>query len=598
MKRTQKRKSKKLSPKSTKRAAQSPVLPSAVSGLLASVCEKSTSGLLVTDANQNIIFVNDALTRISGYPTAELIGKKPSVLKSDKHEAEFFQNMWKSLKANATWHGEILNRTKEGTIVPFWLNINTISDAAGEPVNYLGILTPMTGMTIPGAYLDHLKYYDALTELPNRFLFQDRLEHALLGARRAKEHVLILFMDLDNFKLVNESMGHVSGDTLLKEASHRLMDCVRKGETLARMGGDEFAIILTDIKEASLAPKAAAAAAQRLITALAEPLALNGTDFFVSLSIGISVFPDDAQTGEDLVRNAEAAMYHAKQHGRGNYQFYATHMNEKVKERVTIISKLHRSLDHREFSLNFQPQVDIRNFNNPPALPVTGVETLLRWNTVDLGQVSPANFIPLLEETRLILPVGRWVLQNALEQYLIWYKQGIAPARIGVNISALQFEERDLAQLVSDIISSSQVPPQSVELELTEGTIMSHSEKTLNTLNALKEIGVTVSIDDFGTGYSSINYLKRFPIDRLKVDRSFIMDIPADKDDMAITSAVIAMAHSLDLDVVAEGVETKEQLQYLVENQCDEVQGYFFSKPLSADACTEFLKKMNTNPTA
>jgi diguanylate cyclase (GGDEF)-like protein/PAS domain S-box-containing protein len=554
--------------------------------LLSSVCEKSTSGLLVTDAHEKIIFVNKALTDISGYPAAELIGKKPSVLKSDKHEHLFFQNLWKSLNANGSWHGEILNRTKAGTIVPFWLNINVIYDAAGKVVNYLGILTPMTDMAVPGAYIDHLKYYDALTELPNRFLFQDRLEHALLGARRAKEFVLVLFMDMDNFKLVNESMGHASGDDLLKQAAHRLLTCVRKGETLARMGGDEFAIILTDIKDASLAPKAAAAAAQRLITALAEPLNLNGTDFFVSLSIGISAFPDDALTGEDLVRNSESAMYHAKQHGRGNYQFYAAHMNEKVKERVTIISKLHRSLDHREFSLNFQPQIDIKHNT------VTGVETLLRWNTTDLGQVSPVHFIPLLEETRLILPVGRWVLLKALEQYHAWMQLGIAPPRIGVNISALQFEERDLVKLVVDIIAQAAVPPEVVELEITEGTIMSHSDKTLSTLNALKEIGVTVSVDDFGTGYSSISYLKRFPIDRLKVDRSFIMDIPADKDDMAITAAVIAMAHSLKLDVVAEGVETKEQLDYLLENDCDEVQGYYFSKPLPPDVCAEFLKKM------
>jgi diguanylate cyclase (GGDEF)-like protein len=381
-------------------------------------------------------------------------------------------------------------------------------------------------------------------------------------------------------------MGLAAGDEILKQTASRLNNCVRKGETFARTGGDEFALVLTDIRDASQATKGGAAAAQRLISALATPIPVEGTDFFVTLSIGISVFPDDAESPNDLVRNAEAAMYHAKGHGRGNYQFYAAHMNDKVKERVTIINKLHRALDNNEFSLNFQPQISIAHGT------VTGFEALLRWNTPGLGQVSPVHFIPLLEETRLILPVSRWVLQHALEQHREFQKLGLAPERMGVNLSALQFEEHDLAKLIADTISRAGILPRDVELEITEGTIMSHTDSTLKTLHALKEIGVSIAIDDFGTGYSSINYLKRFPIDRLKVDRSFIMDIPGDKDDVAITGAVIAMAHSLGLSVVAEGVETEEQLEFLKRNGCEEVQGYYYSKPLPPDACIEFLKKM------
>jgi len=559
--------------------------PADIRPLLKAFYSQVSTGILITDTRGTILSANRFVCILTGYGEKELVGRTPSILASGRHSAPFYEAMWDSVRSAGFWQGEIWNRRKNGEIFLCWLNITAIRDAKGKTVNYTGVLMELSSRTQSESDLQKLRYYDPLTELPNRFLFQDRLHHAIQRAMRNSHFVVVMFMDLDDFKFINESLNHTEGDALLRLIARQLDSCIRKGETFARMGGDEFAVVLADIPDADHAVKGATAAAQRIAQALTRPLRMDGSDFFVTASIGVSVFPEDAANGPDLIKNAEAAMYHAKQHGKGTYEFYATHMNARVKERLTLINKLHTSLERNEFQLYFQPQINIGNNR------ITGVETLLRWTSRDLGPVSPAQFIPLLEESRLILPVGRWVLEDALTQYKEWKDAGIVLNRIAVNLSARQFEEPDLVSVVSEAIARSGVPASALELEITESTIMQQHEKAAATLTALKKTGVTISIDDFGTGYSSMSYLKRFPIDRLKVDRTFVKDIPGDADDTAITIAVIAMAHGLNLQVIAEGVETVEQLDFLKSHRCEEVQGFLFSKPLPADQITGFLAK-------
>lgn len=553
--------------------------------LLQTMFEQTRDGVIVTDAHGKIVLANQAAARITGYSREELVGRESPLFKSDRHDESFYQTMWESVRTTGAWNGHMWSRRKDGQSYLQWLSISVLREPNGDIGNYVATFSRITDQTGAPGRLQRLRQYDALTDLPNRFLFQDRLEHALAGARRNDQCVVVMFMDVDDFKLINESMGHGVGDDVLKETAGRLMRNIRKNETLARLGGDEFAVILAEIPDSGRAIQSATIAAQRILQALGEPLNAGGTQLFLSASVGITVFPFDGRDGADLIKNAEAAMYHAKERGKGLYEFYTAQMNAKARERITLVNKLHTSLGQGEFALHFQPQIGLHRGE------VTGLEALLRWNSPDLGMVPPNRFIPLLEESRLILPVGRWVLTESLRQLREWQQAGIAPHHVSVNLSARQFEEPNLARLVDDAISAAEIDPRGLELEITEGTIMVQSDRTIRTLNELKEIGVAISVDDFGTGYSSIGYLKRFPLDRLKIDRTFVKDIPGDTDDVAITTAVIALAHSLKLGVVAEGVETDEQISFLRTQSCEEVQGFFYSKPLPPDQCSEFLRK-------
>ncbi len=418
----------------------------------------------------------------------------------------------------------------------------------------------------------HMAHHDALTGLPNRALFRDRLSHAMAQADRYHQILAVLFLDLDRFKAINDTLGHNVGDQLLKIAAERLRSCVRDCDTVARLGGDEFTIIVEDIIEV----QDAAVVAQKILDTLSQPFNLYGHEVFISVSIGLTLYPNDDENADNLLRNADSAMYRAKEYGRNNYQFYVADMNVKARERLMLESQLRRALDRNEFTLYYQPRVDL--FSGQ----VIGAEALLRWRHPDMGLVPPVQFIPILEETGMIIPVGEWVLQQASRQNRAWQDLGLKPIRMAVNLSVRQFIQKELADSILSIIERAGLAPEFLELEITEDLLLEHNQTNIITLTKLRNRGVHISIDDFGTGYSSLSYLKRLPIDTLKIDQSFLRDIDNDPDNKAITSAIIAMAASLHLNVLAEGVETEEQLSFLRAQGCNEIQGFSFSKPLTA----------------
>ncbi len=425
----------------------------------------------------------------------------------------------------------------------------------------------------------HMAHHDALTGLPNRALFRDRLTHAMAQADRYHQILAVLFLDLDRFKAINDTLGHNVGDQLLKIAAERLRSCVRDCDTVARLGGDEFTIIVDDIVEV----KDAAIVAQKILDTLSQPFNLHGHEVFISVSIGLTLYPNDDENADNLLRNADSAMYRAKEYGRNNYQFYVADMNVKARERLMLESQLRRALDRNEFTLYYQPRVDLLSGH------VIGAEALLRWRHPEMGLVPPVQFIPILEETGMIIPVGEWVLQQASEQNRIWQDQGLKPIRMAVNLSVRQFIQKELADSILSIIERVGLAPEFLELEITEDLLLEQNQTNIITLTKLRNRGVHISIDDFGTGYSSLSYLKRLPIDTLKIDQSFLRDIENDPDNKAITSAIIAMASSLHLNVLAEGVETEEQLAFLRAQGCNEIQGFSFSKPLTAEEFEKLL---------
>ena len=429
--------------------------------------------------------------------------------------------------------------------------------------------------------IQFLAYYDDLTGLPNRTLFNQRLQHAIAQAQRQQKTLAVLFVDLDRFKNINDTLGHEAGDHLLKEMSRRFNACMRASDTVARFGGDEFVILLEDLAD----PKYAAHAARKLINAALDPFTSAGVDYHVTASIGISTYPNDGQDAQTLMKHADIAMYLAKDHGKNNYQMYSTQINAHSFERLALESSLRNALERNELSLHYQPKADLETGR------ITGMEALLRWRHPELGMVSPGLFIPLAEETGLIVPIGRWVLRTACAQNKAWQKQGLPLLRISVNLSARQFNDENLLRDVSQILRETGLAPELLEMEITESMVMYNPDKAVKLLSGMRAMGISIAMDDFGIGYSSLSQLKRFPINSLKIDRSFIKDLMTNNEDAAITSAIIAMAKSLRLNVIAEGVETTEQAQFLRKLQCNEMQGYFFSKPLPADAFTQLLIK-------
>jgi diguanylate cyclase (GGDEF)-like protein len=427
----------------------------------------------------------------------------------------------------------------------------------------------------------HMAHHDALTDLPNRALFRDRLSHAMAQADRYHQRLAVLFLDLDRFKAINDTLGHNAGDQLLRIAAERLKGCVRECDTVARLGGDEFTVIVEDVEDR----QAAAVVAQKIIDSFSQPFTLHGHEVFVTTSVGITLYPDDGEHLDTLLRNADAAMYRAKDCGRNNYQFYVPEMNTRARERLLLENALRRALVKEEFILHYQPRVDLRSGN------VIGAEALLRWRHPERGLMAPDEFVPLLEETGLILPVGEWVLREACRQNRAWQDKGLPPVRVAVNLSVRQFLQRDLAALVASVLEETGLPPSFLELEITEELLLEHSAANAAALNRLRELGVHISIDDFGTGYSSLSYLKRLPIHTLKIDQSFVRDITLDSDGAAIVSAIIAMACNLRLNVLAEGVETEAQLAFLRAQGCNEIQGYSFSRPLDAEAFERLLRE-------
>jgi len=536
----------------------------------------------VTDLDFRFVSINPAFTRITGWQENEVQGRSAALMNCSQHSPEHYQSLRDALARDGHWRGELWQRRKDGEEFLSWLQATEVRDARGQRTHFVQVITDITERKRNEQELRYLANFDTLTGLPNRTLLFERLGHAVIRARRGGRKVAVLFLDLDRFKHVNDSMGHAAGDRMLKAAGSRLRDNVRDGDTVARIGGDEFNVVLEDLSDAMEAERVA----QKLIAAFEMPLELDdGQEVVISPSIGISLYPDHAQTPTDLLKFADTAMYQAKDHGRKTYKVYTESMDAAARLRATLVGALRKALERGEFRLVYQPKLSLLDER------ITGVEALLRWNSEDLGEISPSTFIPIAEETGLIVEIGDWVLDQACRQLAAWNRAGLRDVSMSVNISVLQLQRGELTQRLCDVLADNDMAPNQLELELTESMIMANAEQSITTLRQLKAVGVTIAIDDFGTGYSSLAYLKRLPIDTLKIDKEFVGDITTDPDDEAITATVITMAHSLGLNVVAEGVEIAEQVEYLREQGCDEVQGHWLSHPLPPEQCFGFLQE-------
>ncbi len=543
------------------------------------IFENSGEGILVMDAEERVIAVNHAFVGITGYSADEVIGNKPRLHYSEQQDEAFFTEMRHILDENGQWQGELWDRHKNGAIFPKWANISTVRNDRGELTHYFSTFSDISERVAAEERIRQLAFYDTLTGLPNRSTLHELLEQALAVASRNLNSGAVLFIDLDRFKNVNDTLGHGAGDELIRSVALRLKACLRPSDVIARLGGDEFVVALTNIAR----PDDAALVANKILGAFSAPFFINGHELAVSASMGISVYPADGKTVEDLIKNADVAMFRAKDRGDGSFLFYASEMNARSLERLKMESDLRRALDRNEFLLHFQPQADIRSGN------IVGAEVLLRWKHPELGMVSPAQFIPMAEETGLIVPIGQWVMEQAVIQNKSWLQAGVSVVKLAVNLSAKQFRN-SLVQEVSSLLQRQQLPHALLELEITESMVMRDADGVIEMLRAIDKLGVPMSLDDFGTGYSSLSYLKRFPIKKLKIDQSFVRNIPQDANDIAITCAIIALGKSLGLKVIAEGVETPEQLDFLRQQGCDEIQGYLFSRPVPADQFVEMLK--------
>lgn len=553
--------------------------------LMAGVFESSHSGVMLTDARGHIVDINPAFTRITGYALDEVLGKNPHVLSSGREDLDFYRDMWSEIETNGHWEGEIWNRRKNGEVYPEWLNINPVRNKSGTLTNYVGIFSDISERKAAEAKIHQLAFYDQLTDLPNRRLLVDRLQQALSASARSGEHGAVALLDLDNFKSLNDTKGHDIGDLLLSEVAKRLSECVRDGDTVARLGGDEFVVVLE-----SLSDKAGEAATQadlfteKIRAALNLPYHILDQAHHITPSIGVVLFKGHNEGADVLLKHADAAMYQAKAAGRNAVRFYDPAMQAELEVRAELESELRMAIDKQQLRLYYQIQVG--NLRRP-----FGAEALLRWENPERGLVSPLQFIPLAEETGLIVPIGLWVLKTACAQLKLW--QGDALTRdliIAVNVSAKQIREADFVDQIRLVLLESGAKPSRLKLELTESTVLGNVEETIAKMRELKLLGVSFSMDDFGTGYSSLQYLKRLPLDQIKIDHSFVRDITSDPNDAAIVQAIIAMTEALGLSVIAEGVETKEQQQFLEQRGCYAFQGYLFGKPVPLDQFEDALR--------
>jgi diguanylate cyclase (GGDEF)-like protein/PAS domain S-box-containing protein len=546
--------------------------------LSAQVFENARDAILVTDTGQRIVAVNRAYTDITGFAAADMMAQPLNVYRGGIVDEHFYQQIWEEVAANGHWQGEIDGRRKNGELYPAWLSVTVIRDALGNISNYMGILSDITDRKKSEEHTRHLAEHDFLTDLPNRVLLLDRLSLALVAARRKHTMLAILFLDLDHFKNINDTMGHHVGDLLLKEVARRLIKCVRGVDTVSRQGGDEFVIILADIGGIDQAAHIAASVLQ----AVTQVYAIGEYELHVSTSIGVSIFPSDGDDIETLIKNADIAMYHAKENGRDGFQFFDADMNAQIVERVTFENGLREALANDEFILEYQPEIDIASGG------MVGAEALIRWQHPQLGLLLPERFIGVAEESGLMIPIGNWVLNKACQQGRRWHDAGYRLV-VAVNLSVGQFIQKNLVNAVREALRLSGLPPSFLELEITEAIIMKHGGNTIDTLSALRALGVKLTIDDFGTGYSRLGLLRDYPIDKLKIDQSFMADITSNPADAAVITAIIAMARSLKMKVIAEGVETAGQLQFLRDQGCDEYQGFYAS---SAVLATELGKML------
>ncbi|MGE5650286.1 MAG: PAS domain S-box protein [Bacillota bacterium] len=550
----------------------------------ATVFEHTRDAIIITDGNGTITAANRAFSDITGYRPDEVIGRNPRLLKSERQSNEFYKNLWSELEQKGNWQGEIWDRRKSGELFPTWQNITAVKDETGKVTDYISVFSDITTIKDTEEKLVRLAYHDSLTGLPNRLLFNDRLDRAIQFSRRHKTTVGLLLLDLDRFKLINDTLGHDVGDQLLEEIGARLQNNVRGEDTVARLGGDEFAIIISELTRM----EDAAALSQKIIKAIAAPIHISNHLLMTSASIGISVFPDDAGDKETLYKSADIALYAAKDKGRNCYEFFTPSMTQRANEILAIDRGLRGAFQRHELALYFQPQISLASGR------VAGVEALLRWNSSQNGMQQPSRFIPIAEESNLIELLGDWVLDSACAQIQKWRAAGVPPVRLAINLSARQIKRprfaKDFCRLLQRYPSMDGF---GVDIEVTE-TALQTDPDIAAALKELKNVGVRVAVDDFGTGYSSLLSLKQLPADILKIDRAFIHGIPDDGDDKAITAAIIAMGHSLGMEIIAEGIETHEQLKFLASQHCDEVQGFLFSPPLPADECERFLISART----
>jgi diguanylate cyclase (GGDEF)-like protein/PAS domain S-box-containing protein len=544
--------------------------------LSATVLEHIADGVMVIDAGGAIVAVNPAFTQITGYTEAEALGRDRTLTRSGRHDAAFYQALWDDLQSTGFWRGEIWNLRKNGEVYLEWLTVSAVRDNKGAISHYVGVFSDITLVKESQEKLDHLAHHDALTQLPNRLLFHDRLHHALQRAARENEQLALLFIDLDRFKNVNDTLGHHIGDELLQQVATALQDKLREGDTLARLGGDEFIVLLENVD----GQYGASLVAEKLVGMFEQPFMVAGHELFVTCSVGISLYPADAMDLNMLIRNADVAMYQAKARGRNGYRFYAPSMTGEGVERLRLETYLRRSLEKEEMFLNYQPQVEIDTGR------LIGVEALVRWNHPDLGLVPPSRFISLAEDTGYINQLGKWVLIQACHQMVRWQEAGLHVPKMAVNLSARQFERGSIATMVGDVLRETGLEPHRLQLEVTESVIMNTGD-ALVFINDLHSIGVGLAIDDFGTGYSSLAYLKQMPVQTLKIDRSFIKDISTDVNDEAIAIAIIQLGKSMNLSVIAEGVETGEQAAFLLRHGCNLAQGYFYSRPVAPEDLLE-----------
>jgi diguanylate cyclase (GGDEF)-like protein/PAS domain S-box-containing protein len=550
--------------------------------LHAKIFEHNSEAVLVTDADERIISANQAFSAITSYAQSEVLGERMGILSAQGDQTLLTEEIRDLLSTTGQWSGELGLQRKNGDTFPAGASISSVQDTHGALGHYLVVFSDITERKEAERQIYRLAYYDPLTGLPNRTLFYSLLEQVLTEAHRNRTHGALLFLDLNRFKNINDSFGHTPADVILQEVARRLSMTLRSEDIISRLGGDEFLIALPDISRLEHAGHVA----QKLLAALTEPFFVEQHEVMLSASIGISIFPQDGRDTETLIRNADVAMYRAKKLGNSAHVFYSQEMNLRSLDQLKLEGNLRRAIERSEFRLYYQPQLDLASGR------INGAEALLRWHHPEHNLISPAQFIPVAEETGLIIPIGEWVIDAACRQIREWLDRGLPPVRIAVNLSARQFSP-SLPTTVLDIIARHGIPNDSLELEITESMLMNNAESVVAMMREFSKAGILMALDDFGTGYSSLSYLKRFPIDNLKIDQSFVRGIPDDQDDSAIARAIISMAKNLRMSVIAEGVETAAQLDFLRDAGCDEIQGYYFSRPIPADEFAALLIKTN-----
>jgi diguanylate cyclase (GGDEF)-like protein/PAS domain S-box-containing protein len=541
--------------------------------------DSASEGMIVTDRENRILAVNPALTARTGFTAEELIGKRPEVLRSGRHDSNYYRRMWSQLDNQNLWRGEIWNRRKNGQVLPEWLSIAVVRDAGGSPANYVAIFSDVSELKASEARAHHLAHHDALTDLPNRLLLQDRLDQAILQSKRANRRTAVLFLDLDGFKAINDSLGHELGDRLLIQVAERCASILRETDTISRQGGDEFVIVLPDLEQG----QDAAQVARKLTRILDRPFLIGDHELVVTGSIGIALYPDDGQTASDLLRNADAAMYRTKADGRNGFQFFSSDMNVVSLGDLLLENQLRGAIGRNELFLHYQPKVSARD-------GVTlGLEALLRWQHPQQGILLPDRFIDAAEECGFGETIGSWVLNTVCRQLREWIDAGLRVLPVSINVSPQQFIQQNLADLAATALHNHRLPGSLLEFELTEPILMRDIARTIRVLDGLRQMGVRLAIDDFGTGYSSLSYVRQFPVQTLKLDQSFVKDVGTGGEAVRVAAAIIALAHGMSLQVVAEGVESETQCRHLLDHGCDQFQGFLFSRPMSSEQTRRWL---------